>query len=180
MKIKQHLSIWSVLLTALFGTAHAFASTTSYAPFETAGSLIKNHDGDTIKLQTKDRGVLTVRFSGSDTPETGQAYWKVSRDTLRELLINKKVSVACYKKDRHERHVCHVSVETKDIGVEMVRQGMAWYAYQFANELTEVQRRAYVESESEARGKRLGLWKEPNPQSPWECRKLKKEHRHCR
>lgn len=180
MKIKQILFVWSAVLTALVITANAVASTTSYAPFETTGYLIKNHDGDTIKLQTRDRGVLTVRFSGSDTPETGQAYWKVSRDTLRELLTNKEVSVACYKKDRHERHVCHVSLKTTDIGIEMVRRGMAWYAHQFANELTDVQQQDYVEAENWAKGKRLGLWVETNPQSPWECRKLKKEKKRCR
>lgn len=34
------------------------------------------------------------------------------------------------------------------IGIEMVRRGMAWYAYQFENELTDVQQLAYVQAEN--------------------------------
>lgn len=49
------------------------AQAETYAPFTTTGKVIKNHDGDTIKLQTPERGLLTIRFAASDTPETGQA-----------------------------------------------------------------------------------------------------------
>ncbi len=66
---------YSVALFIFVGLTHAAPD----EPFTATGSVIKNHDGDTIKLQTPDRGLLTVRFAGSDTPETGQAYWRESR-----------------------------------------------------------------------------------------------------
>ena len=53
------------------------------AAFEAKGRVIKNHDGDTITLATNDHGVLTIRLSGADAPETGQGYWKIARDYLR-------------------------------------------------------------------------------------------------
>jgi len=69
------LSCNYVALFIFVGLTHAAPD----EPFTATGSVIKNHDGDTIKLQTPDRGLLTVRFAGSDTPETGQAYWRESR-----------------------------------------------------------------------------------------------------
>jgi endonuclease YncB( thermonuclease family) len=57
----------------------ADAKTGAHEPFEVTGNVIKNNDGDTIKLKTADRGIINVRISGADTPETGQAYWKAAR-----------------------------------------------------------------------------------------------------
>lgn len=50
----------------------------------------------------------------------------------------------------------------------MVRDGYAW-AYReylhvpYASE--------YIDAESEARSKRLGLWQQSNPEAPWEFRR---------
>jgi len=57
----------------------------AHAPFEAKGRVIKNHDGDTITLATNDHGVLTIRLSEADAPETGQGYWKVARDAESAL-----------------------------------------------------------------------------------------------
>ena len=96
------------------------------------------------------------------------------------MLANRETTVFCYKNDRHQRHVCHVSLGTSDVGLEMVRQGMAWYGYQFGHELSPEQRRSYIDAEQQARVQGLGLWSMPDPQPPWECRKLRKQGLHCR
>lgn len=74
---------WLVTVLLLTTTPIVVASPGSHPPFEVMGHVIKNHDGDTIKLATQEFGMLNVRFSGADTPETGQAYWKVARDFLK-------------------------------------------------------------------------------------------------
>lgn len=179
-KNRHVLAISVATLLMSVACSPVLAKADPYVPFKTSGRVIKNHDGDTIKLQTADRGLLTIRFSGSDTPETGQAFWKRSRNTLRAMLANRETSVFCYKNDRHQRDVCHVSVGTTDVGLEMVRQGMAWYGYQFGHELSSEQRRSYIDAEQQARAQGLGLWSMPDPQPPWECRKLRKQGLHCR
>lgn len=155
----------------------------SYVPFETTGEVISNHDGDTFKLQTPDQGVLTVRFSGMDTPETGQAYWKSARRALSGLVRGQPVTVHCYKKS-HDRDVCRVFAGTGnrvlDVGLEMVKAGMAWHAFQFVREQTEAERVAYTEAETRARHAKVGLWAESDPMPPWECRKLRKAGQKCR
>jgi len=157
-------------------TAHAEI----YTPFTVTGQVVKNHDGDTIKLQTNDRGLLVIRFAASDTPETGQAYWKVARGVLRSQVDGKLVTVPCYKKDGRERDVCRVFVGSLDIGLETVRRGVAWYAYHFGRELTESEQRDYQAAERLARELRLVLWADLDPMPPWECRKLRRAGQKCR
>jgi len=159
----------------------ALAAPDNYAPFTATGSVIANHDGDTFKLQTQDHGILTIRFSGSDTPETGQSFWKSARRSLAGLVRGQPVTVRCYKKS-HERDVCRVFAGTAnlDVGLEMVRLGMAWHAFQFAHEQTDAERVAYRAAEEGARSQRLGLWTEPDPQPPWACRRFRRAGQKCR
>ncbi len=67
--------------------------------------IVKNHDGETIKLQTTERGVLNIRFSGTDTPETGQANWRAAAGFLRLLVDGKKTTVWCHKRGRYDREI---------------------------------------------------------------------------
>jgi len=167
-----------ILLSTYLSNASATAF--FHEPFEVTGSVIKNHDGDTITLRTDDRGVINVRLSGADTPETGQAYWRVARDALHRLIAENIVTVRCYKQDWRKREVCHTSVDGADPALELVKQGLAWYAYMFSGELPLAMRAAYEEAEAQARQRRIGLWQEPEPMPPWVCRKLRKAHQMCR
>lgn len=170
------------LLAAILFAAylpHAHPSAGLHEPFEVTGSLIKNHDGDTITLRTDDRGIFNVRLSGADTPETGQAYWRVARDALQQLIADKPVTVRCYKQDWRKREVCHATVAGTDPALVLVKEGLAWYAFMFSDELTPAMRSAYEKAEAEARQRRIGLWQEPEPMPPWECRKLRKAHQKC-
>lgn len=170
---------FSIILAA---TCLPYASAKSglHEPFEVIGSAIKNHDGDTITLKTDQRGILNVRLSGADTPETGQAYWRVARDALHRLIVGKPVTLRCYKQDWRKREVCHAFVDGIDPALVLVKQGLAWYAFMFADELTPAMRTAYEQAEEQARQQRIGLWQEPEPMPPWECRKLRKAHQRCR
>lgn len=168
----------SILLTTWLQLAHAKPGL--HEPFEVTGHVIKNHDGDTIKLQTDELGIITVRLSGADTPETGQAYWRVARDNLHRQVADNPVTVWCYKRDRNDREVCHAKVNGSDLGLALVKQGLAWYAFMFADELTPEMRQAYQSAEIQARKQRLGLWQTQEPLPPWECRKLRRAHQKCR
>ncbi len=172
---------WQGLMAGLFsliatcGISHA----EPYQAFAATGVYLQNHDGDTFRLQTPEYGVVIVRFAGSDTPETAQAYWKVARGQLKSLLAGKQVRVACYKKNR-DRDVCRVFTDGRDVGLEMVRRGLAWYAFQFAHEQTRQERQDYADAEHEAKSQRLGLWADADPMPPWVCRDLRRHGQKCR
>ncbi|WP_412479602.1 thermonuclease family protein [Azonexus sp. IMCC34839] len=174
----KHRLFATILLAAHL--TDASASSGLHESFEVTGSVIKNHDGDTITLLTAERGVINVRLSGADTPETGQAYWRVARDALHRQIADRRMMVRCYKQDWRKREVCHALVDGKDPALALVEQGLAWYAFMFADELTPEMRVAYEAAEAGARQGRIGLWQEPDPMPPWECRKLRKAHQKCR
>lgn len=172
---------WKFLTTgilALFvmsGKTYAEA----YQKFETTGTYVQNHDGDTFRIQTADHGIVIVRFAGSDAPETAQAYWKVARNELKSLLTEKTINISCYKKNR-DRDVCRIFTHDGDVGLAMVSRGFAWYAFQFAHEQTTKERQDYAAAERDAKSRKLGLWIEPDPMPPWECRALRRKGQKCR
>jgi endonuclease YncB( thermonuclease family) len=181
MRCSRFNHFWKSLAFGLLAL-HVMSGKTyaeSYQKFETTGQYVQNHDGDTFRIQTTDHGTVIVRFAGSDTPETGQAYWKVARDELKSLLTEKTIKISCYKKNR-DRDVCRIFTNDGDVGLAMVRNGFAWYAFQFAHEQTAKERQDYTAAERDAKSRKLGMWIEPDPMPPWECRALRRNSQKCR
>jgi len=152
----------------------------THAPFELIGNIVHNHDGDTIHLQTADLGLVKIRLSGADAPETGQAFWRVARNHLSSLAKGQVTTAWCYKTDQYDREVCHVRIGSTDICLDLIRRGFAWYAHMFSRELSSEQQAAYADAEEQARTQQLGLWSIPEPMPPWACRKLRKAGQKCR
>lgn len=173
----KHARLFYLLMLCL---PIAIAEPGTHPPFEVTGTVVHNHDGDTIDLQTAGRGVIKVRISGADTPETGQAFWKVARNHLRTLVAGKEATALCYKQDRYKREVCHVRVGTTDISLDLIQNGFAWYAHMYSQELSQEQRTSYARAEEQARADMTGLWSDFNPMPPWECRRLRKSAQKCR
>ena len=162
-----------VLLAAVCWSSMGLAKPGPHPPFEVKGDLIKNHDGDTLHVRDAERGVIIIRLSGADTPESGQPYWRDARSRLHTLASGKQVTASCYKRDRYDREVCHVSTAGKDVGLSLIETGHAWFAFQYAAELTPEMRQRYLAAEEKARRLQRGLWQDPNPMPPWVFRKLK-------
>lgn len=138
------------------------------------------HDGDTLTCVTQDRGSFVVRFAGIDAPETGQAHWRVARDRLKELAVPGTVA-DCYKQDQYGRQVCRLrSAMGTDLADTMIGEGLAWHAARFADEQTPNERARYASLEANAKAARRGLWGEPDPMPPTECRRLRYERQKCR
>ena len=138
------------------------------------------HDGDTFRYLSGEKN-FPVRVAGIDAPETGQAFWRVSRDMLRSQLAQGSL-VDCYKVDeKYSRQVCRVTTsEWHDIALELVRTGLAWHTVKYRDEQTPHEQERYSAAEASARVRSLGLWSLPDPQEPEECRALKKQRVKCR
>lgn len=91
----------------------------------------------------------------------------------RALLPNKNAELSTPKERKESIKEISLSNDGQDINLEMVRRGYAWAYKQY---LRRPYASAYIEAEREARGKRLGLWRDDNPTPPWEFRH-KKKHR---
>ena len=136
-----------------------------------AGHVIGVHDGDTITVLDADKRQHKIRLAGIDAPETKQAYGNRSKQHLSDLVFNKSVEVHWGKRDRYGRMVGVVIVSGRDVNLEQVRAGMAWWYRQYAKEQTSDNQRLYEAIEKEAKTAGLGLWADMAPAPPWEWRR---------
>lgn len=179
MKVTKRV-LWGVFSIAVGGPLSALAEQV----VEPAGPLTCTmttgfHDGDTFKC-VRPEGTLRVRVAGIDAPETSQGFWRVSRDLLR-MRAGPGTTVDCYKVDRYKRQVCRVTaLDGNDVALELVRTGLAWHTRKYADEQTPDEREIYAAAEVHARARHLGLWSQPEPQDPSDCRAAKKVRQKCR
>src|SRR4029078_6017936 len=92
-----------------------------------------------------------------------------SRQYLAQLVFKKTVTVYWYKTS-YKRLVGNVFVDGKDVGLELVRAGLAWHYKDYEHEQTDEARAQYAIAEVRARSARLGLWQDRNALAPWEYR----------
>jgi endonuclease YncB( thermonuclease family) len=142
------------------------------------------YDGDTVLLATRDASQLKVRLYGIDAPETpkpnvpGQPFGTVAKRTLMYKIMGRQVSAEIIEIDQYQRAVAVIRYGGRDINREMATEGMAWAYRQY---LRGAYASEYIGAESRARSIRAGLWRDANPQPPWEFRQnLKGGKRHGR
>lgn len=135
------------------------------------------YDGDTVLLTTREESRLKVRLYGIDAPETkkpdraGQPFGAISKRTLMYKIMGRQVTAEIVDIDQYKRAVAVIRYAGRDINREMVAEGMAWAYRQY---LQGAYASEYIGAENMARSRRAGLWRESNPQPPWEFRKGQK------
>ena len=149
--------IAAAALVVAAGFAHAH---------DVGGQVVAVQDGDTVTILDSARVQHRVRIAGIDAPEKSQAYGEVSKQSLARLVHGRYVEAHCPKRDRFGREVCSVFLGTRDVGLEQVRGGYAWWYREYAREQTPDDRAIYEAAETDARAARRGLWNDPAPQPP--------------
>jgi len=143
----------------------------AHAPAETlTGRVVGVSDGDTLTLLDAKQVPHKIRVAGIDAPEKKQPFGEKAKSSLSALAYNRTAEADCRKTDRYRRNVCVVFVGGKDVGLEQIKAGMAWWYRQYAKEQTQRERIDYEHAESLANRNRYGLWSGPNPTPPWEWR----------
>ncbi len=135
------------------------------------GYVVSVADGDTITVLDSNKQQVKIRLSGIDAPEKKQPFGERSKQHLAEMVFNKTVTVEWDKLDRYGRTVGKVMVNGVDVNLVQVKAGMAWWYEKYRKEQSERDQYTYSAQEQEARGRRVGLWSNPNPVPPWDWRK---------
>ena len=159
----------ALVLGAVLSTSAAAASWTL------EGRVVGVSDGDTITVLDDAKTQHKIRLSGIDAPEKGQAFGERSKQNLSALVFQKHVEARCHKKDRYGREVCAVYVSLRDVGLEQIRAGMAWWYREYAKEQTLQEREDYAREEKVAKASRVGLWRDATPVPPWQWRSTSKQ-----
>jgi endonuclease YncB( thermonuclease family) len=138
------------------------------------------YDGDTLRVQ-RDGTEMKIRLCGIDAPEKGQAMGIAARDHLRSL-VNKgdgSLIVVQVEKDRYGRSVAELFVKPRagqgdqpgeeiSLNAQMVADGFAYHYAQYSGNCPNGSLLAGIEAEAKAA--KLGVWKNPSAQKPWDYR----------
>jgi endonuclease YncB( thermonuclease family) len=141
---------------------------------ELSGKVVRVLDGDTIDVLTAANGIIRVRLMGIDCPEKGQAFGQVAKRQMSDLAGARAVAVTWFKKDRNGRLIGKVVIGRADVGLEMVRKGLAWHFKRYESEQNIEDRALYARAEAEARVAKRGLWSDKEPEAPWDYRKQRR------
>lgn len=120
-------------------------------------------DGDSLELLS-DRGSVTIRLWGIDSPEWDQPFSDSAKHYVKDLLFNKEVVVEPYYTDAYDRTVAQIFLFGKSLNQILIEKGLAWvHVYYCDRHICSYWR----ELEARARQQELGLWSAQNPTPPW-------------
>lgn len=141
------------------------------------GEVVAIADGDTLTVLDNDKRQHRVRLLGIDAPERSQDFGERARQSLASLVFRKQVNIVVPKLDRYGRKLGKVTLGGRDINLEQLRAGMAWYYRQYESDVFREDRATYDRGEREARAAKRGLWADPRPTPPWEFRRTERGQR---
>jgi endonuclease YncB( thermonuclease family) len=106
-------------------------------PRAITGKVVGITDGDTITVLDANKRQHKIRLTGIDAPESNQDFSSRSKQSLSELVFGKTVTVISSGKEHRGRTLGKVMLsDGKDINLEQVERGMAWFYRQYAKELS--------------------------------------------
>jgi len=143
-------------------------------PRTTTGKVVYVADGDTLTVLDDRNRQYKVRLDGIDAPEIAQAYGDAAKKSLSDLVLGKMVTVTRSKIAREGWIVGKVTLSGRDINLEQIRRGYAWFYRAYAKELSPEDATAYEQAEAKAREDHLGLWAGAEPIAPWDLREAQR------
>ncbi len=140
-----------------------------------SGRVVGISDGDTLTLLDATNTQHKIRLAGIDSPEKGQPFGQVCKQSLSDLAYDRLVAVESSKRDRYGRLIGKVLVNGQDANLEQVRRGCGWHYKKYQNEQILDDRLSYGKAEDAARAGKVGLWADAEALPPWEWRKARRK-----
>ena len=156
-------------LTCILAPLFLLCLTTPANGIVLRGLVCEVPDGRSVVVISNNRK-LAVILEGVDAPELKQEYGDVARQHLASLILLKEVEVD-FTEMKPTSVVGRVIWNHTDIGLQVIRDGVAWYDRKNDHYLSEAERRVYAEAEQAARNEQRGLWHDGSPMPPWEWRR---------
>ena len=154
-----------------FTVALLFHTSLFAASFEVTNAKVHRLiDGDTLVVDTAERGLLTLRLWGIDCPEKKQRFGPQATEFLAFLVSGKPLMVKVRSQDQYGRNIAQVFYSGADIGLMLVRHGYAWHY------TTVTKDKNLARAQAEARKQQIGLWQDKEPTPPWIYRKIPRWH----
>ena len=133
------------------------------------GVVTEVRDGESVVVLSGGRNFV-VSLVGVDAPELDQDFGDASRQHLAYLVLDKPVEIE-FSQLQSDRVIGKVICSQRDIGLQVIRDGVAWHDKTSGRSLSDIERSVYAEAEQLARNELRGLWQDGTPMPPWEWRR---------
>ena len=137
------------------------------------GVVTEVRDGQSIVVTVGGRK-LNVQLRGVAAPVLIQDFGGLSRLHLSNLILDKPVEVQ-FSQLQSEQVVARVLWNDMDIGLQLIRDGAAWFDKVGNHSMADEERALYSEAERLARNEMRGLWSDGSPMPPWEWKRAQEE-----
>ncbi len=161
--MKRTLALF--LLTLVCGVVSVKASVLE-------GQVVEVHDGRTVTVENTGRRIK-VALKAADAPERDQPYGEAARQHLAALVLKRYVSIEYTGLGPQAILIGRLFCDDRDVGLQMIRDGAAWFDRSYEANLGALESSSYAESERAARSERRGLWQDAAPVPPWEWRQAR-------
>lgn len=141
-------------------------ASSSTSGVEIQGVVSSITDGDTLRINNTTGGSDIIRLYGIDAPERDQPYGTEATKALSSKVADAKVRIVVQDTDDYGRQVGTVYLDHRNINLEMVAQGHAWWYEFFVPDNREL-RQAHIKAQES----HLGLWRDTNPVEPYDWRR---------
>lgn len=135
---------------------------------EMKGLVILVQDGDTLTVLDGHQQ-LKIRLAEIDAPETDQPWGGISKNVLAKKVLGKHISLSYSSIDQYDRIIGRVYLRGRDINLEMIEEGHAWFYRKYGKDDT------LEEAAKTAIQNQVGLWSLKNKIAPWDWRNKKRE-----
>ena len=142
------------------------------------GKVVGVSTGDTITVLDASNQQYKIRLDAIDAPESNQDFGSRAKQSLSDLVFGKTVTVTSLKLDRYRRVLGKVTLdvgklplEGRNVNLEQVRRGYAWFYHHYAKELRPEDAAAYERAENDAKASKRGMWANGEPMPPWDYRR---------
>jgi micrococcal nuclease len=144
-------------------------STVAIAQYRIPAQIISTEDGDTLTVRQNGEHI-TIRLSCIDAPESSQSGGQAAANRLKALLPQgTKVELRTVETDRYGRTIAEVYKNNVSVNLQMVQEGQAVVYDQYLD-ACEVTKEQYLDTEAQARHRKIGFWAQANAVMPWKYR----------
>ncbi len=164
LRRKKRFSLWALATLLISACAvKEIAPELQKGDIVTA-KVVSVYDGDTLTALVKNSRVK-VRLYGIDAPEAKQKGGEASARFARKVCLDKTATIEIKSTDKYGRKVGVVTCGSDETSLnrQLVANGHAWAYTQYS--------KIYKLDELNARRKKVGLWREKNPQNPADFRR---------
>ncbi|MGB0847148.1 MAG: thermonuclease family protein [Thiolinea sp.] len=159
MRVSIKLTMAGMLYAAILPLANASCVVPA--------TIVAVLDGDTVRVVDSASQEYLIGLIAANAPQPGQPHADEATEHLATMIQDQPVCLDPMETDDQQRVIAKVHWQNKDVSLEMLKAGYAWYDTIYQHLQTDNEIRKYSSTELRASIDSLGLWENQHPIPPW-------------